>query len=46
MSMVAFVVWMWRSVFDKDWNVTLNTPEALKALEVFVESAQYFGPRL
>ena len=32
------------SVFDKDWNVTLNTPEALKALEAFVESAQYSAP--
>ncbi len=39
--------WLWGyggSVFDKDWNVTLDTPEALKALEAFVESAQYSAP--
>ena len=42
-----FLPWVWGcggNIFDKDWNVTTNTPEVIKAFRLFGEQAKYAPP--
>ena len=43
----VFLPWVWGcggNIFDKDWNVTTNTPEVIKAFTLFGEQAKYAPP--